>query len=172
MAKLLCNPERLAKAKAELNQALDKDEQFDELKLFMLPYIRVVVKETFLLHPVVPLLVPHKLEDGIELRGFLVSKNVKILVNVWAIWRDSRIWNNLNKFLLERFLDYKIDVKEHDFELILFMLEEGFALVYHWLLGLCTLCWHLFKCNHDWKPANRMKAEVMDMNEKYGAAFA
>lgn len=120
MAELLRNPEKLQKANEELRQVLHKSEQLEESHISKLPFLRAVVKETFRLHPPTPLLVPLKSEDDVELCGFVVPKNAQILVNVWAIGRDSSVWDNANQFMPERFLKSEIDFKGHDFELIPF----------------------------------------------------
>jgi cytochrome P450 len=72
------------------------------------------------MHPPPPFLVAHKAEIDVELCGFIVPKNAQILLNVWAMGRDSSIWPNLNLFLPERFSKKDIEFKGGDFELIPF----------------------------------------------------
>jgi cytochrome P450 len=121
MAELLNNPEKMAKIRDEVEQVLGKDELGQELDISKFPFLQAVVKETFRLHPPAPFLVPHKAETDVELCGFTVPKNAQILVNVWAMGRDSSIWTNPNLFMPERFLEQdNIDFKGQDFELIPF----------------------------------------------------
>ena len=168
MAELLRNPEKLAKVKIEINQDLNKDEQLDEVNISKLPFLRAVVMETFRLHPPAPLLVPHKSEDDIELCGFFVPKNAQILVNIWAMGRDSKIWNNPNQFLPERFLKSEIDFKGNDFKLIPF--GAGRRICAGLPLASRTIHFVLASliCGYDWKLANGRNIEDMDMSEKYG----
>lgn len=120
MAELLKNPEKLAKARAEIRQVLGKNRAMEESDIPKLPYLQAVVKETFRLHPAVPLLLPRKAQQEVEIAGLKIPKNAQILVNVWAIGRDPRIWMNPESFEPERFLGSEIDVRGLSFELIPF----------------------------------------------------
>ncbi|KAL1331436.1 geraniol 8-hydroxylase [Arachis hypogaea] len=170
MSELLCNPEKLEKVRKELQQVIGKDEQqqFEESHITKLPYLRAVVKETFRLHPPIPLLVPHKSEDNVEICGFMVPKDAQILVNVWAMGRDSSIWRNPNEFSPERFLENDVDFKGQDFELIPFgagrRICPGLPLASRTIhIVLASLLY-----NYDWKLANGKKKEDIDMTETYG----
>ncbi|XP_015894363.1 geraniol 8-hydroxylase [Ziziphus jujuba] len=120
MAELLSNPEILSKAKAELDQVIGKGNQVKESDTAKLPYLQAIIKETFRLHPAVPLLLPRRAEADVEISGFTVPKGAQILVNAWAIGRDSSMWENPNSFKPERFLGSDIDVRGQSFELIPF----------------------------------------------------
>ncbi|KAM3733735.1 hypothetical protein ACB098_11G159400 [Castanea mollissima] len=109
MAELIHNPEVLSKAKEELNRIIGKGNPVEEFDIARLPYLQAIVKETFRLHPPVPLLLPCKAEADVEIQGFTVPKG-----------RDSSIWENPNSFKPERFMGSEIDVKGRNFELILF----------------------------------------------------
>jgi cytochrome P450 len=63
MAELLHNPEALSKAKLELEQVIDEGHPVEESDISRLPYLQAIVKETFRLHPTVPLLLPGKLKQ-------------------------------------------------------------------------------------------------------------
>ncbi|MED6150364.1 hypothetical protein PIB30_071570 [Stylosanthes scabra] len=171
MAELLRNPEKLQKMKEELEHVLGKDndeEQIEESHISNLPFLRAVVKETFRLHTPLPLLVPHMSQEDVELCGFIVPKNAQVLVNVWAMGRDSSIWTNPNEFMPERFLGNKIDFKGQDFELIPFgagrRICPGLPLAYrtmHIVLGTLV---H----GYDWKLVNGQKAKDLDMASIFG----
>lgn len=111
MAELLNNPEIMSKAQVELDQVIGKGNQVKESDIARLPYLQAVVKETFRLHPPVPLLLPRKAIADVEICGFTVPKGAQVLVNAWAIGRDSSIWDNSDKFMPERFLGSDIDVR-------------------------------------------------------------
>lgn len=92
MAELLRNPEKLAKAQNELRGLVGMDgidEIVEDFAMSKFPYLQAVVKETLRLQPPVPFLVPHKAETEVDICGFRVPKNAQILVNVWAMGRDS-----------------------------------------------------------------------------------
>ncbi|KAF3431073.1 hypothetical protein FNV43_RR25803 [Rhamnella rubrinervis] len=119
MAELLNNPEVMSKEQAELDQVIGKGSLVTESDITRLPYLQAVVKETFRLHPAVPLL-PRKAIAEVEICDFTVPKGAQVLVNAWAIGRDSSIWDNPDKFMPERFLESDIDVRGRNFELIPF----------------------------------------------------
>ncbi|KAI9079843.1 hypothetical protein K1719_038089 [Acacia pycnantha] len=177
MAELVRNPEKLKKVKEELKQVIinEGDEQFEESHISKLPYLRAVVKETMRLHPSLPLLVPHKSEAGAELCGgcFVVPKNAQVLINAWAIGRDPSVWDDPKQFNPERFLENndKIDFKGHDFELIPFgagrRICPGLPLADRTVhIVLASLL-----CHFDWKLADGLKVEDMDMSEMYGISL-
>ncbi|KAK3012712.1 hypothetical protein RJ639_009694 [Escallonia herrerae] len=168
MTELLCNPEKLAKARTELEEVVGKNELLQESDISKLPYLQAIVKETFRLHPAAAFLVPHKADTDIEIDNFIVPKNAQILVNVWATGRDSNIWLNPGSFMPERFLDSEIDFRGRDFELIPFgagrRICPGLPLAYrvvHLMLGSIL---HSF----NWRLEDGMKPEDMDMSEKFG----
>ncbi|MED6196697.1 hypothetical protein PIB30_049831 [Stylosanthes scabra] len=170
MAELLRNPKNIVKVREELGQVLGKGEQqkLEESHISQLPFLRAIVKETLRLHPPAPFLVPHRSENDVEVCGYLVPKNAQILINVWAMGRDSSVWKNPNEFMPERFLKSEIDFKGQDFELIPFGagrricpgLSLGFRSIHFVLASL------LFE--YDWKLPNEVNPEEMDMSEKYG----
>ena len=62
------------------------------------------------MHPAVPLLLPRKAEVDLEMQGYTVPKGAQVLVNVWAIGRDPKLWDNSpSLFSPERFLGSEID---------------------------------------------------------------
>ncbi|CAJ1949888.1 unnamed protein product [Sphenostylis stenocarpa] len=168
MSELLRNPEKLEKVRKELQQVLVKGEQLEESHISKLPFLQAVVKETFRLHPPVPLLVPHKSEVDIELCDFMVPKSAQILVNLWAMGRDSSIWPNPNEFTPQRFLESDIDFKGHDFELIPFGAGRRICPG----LPLASRTTHIVLAsllyNYDWNLEDGKKAQDMDISEKYG----
>ncbi|KAL0739770.1 hypothetical protein Bca4012_081283 [Brassica carinata] len=120
MTELLANPKTMAKAQAEIERMIGQDGLVQEPDISEFPYLQAVLKETYRLHPAVPLLLPRKAEADVEIFGYLVPKDAQVLVNVWAIGRDPKVWENPTRFEPERFLGGKIDVKGKDYELIPF----------------------------------------------------
>ncbi|KAF3431074.1 hypothetical protein FNV43_RR25804 [Rhamnella rubrinervis] len=90
-----------AKAQAELDQVIGKRNQVKESDIARLPYLQALVKETFRLHPAVPLLLPRKVDAEVEIWRFTIPKGAQVLVNTWAIGRDSSLLDNPNKFIPE-----------------------------------------------------------------------
>ncbi|XP_059432212.1 cytochrome P450 76T24-like [Corylus avellana] len=168
MTELLHSPEKMVKARKELEEVLGKDRLVQESDILKLPYLQAIVKETFRLHPPAPFLVPHKAEADVEMCGFTVPINAQILVNVWAMGRDSSVWKNPNLFLPERFLDKEIDFKGRDFELIPFgagrRICPGLPMANRMVHLMLASLVHGF----NWKLADGMKPKDIDMKEMFG----
>lgn len=165
MAELLRNPKSLSKVRAELDDIIGKGNPVEESDVSRLPYLQAVLKETFRLHPAVPLLLPRKAEADVEINGFTIPKGAQILVNAWAIGRDKDIWEDPDLFKPERFMGSEVDVKGRNFELIPFgagrRICPGLPLALRMMpLMLGTLI-HSF----EWKLEN---GDDVDMEDKFG----
>ncbi|KAL0379622.1 UNVERIFIED_CONTAM: cytochrome, partial [Sesamum angustifolium] len=168
MTELLRNPEKMSKARNELRNVAGQKEEIQESDISRLPYLRAVVKETFRLHPAAPLLVPHKAEEDVEINSYIVPKNAQVLVNVWAMGRDSSVWAMPDVFMPERFLETETDVHGQHFELLPFgggrRICVGLPLAYRMVhLMLATLI-----SSFDWKLEEGLKPEEVDMDERFG----
>lgn len=117
MAELVQNEKAMSKAKQELEEIIGKGKPVEESDIAKLPYLQAVIKETFRLHPSVPFLLPRKANTNVEIGGYTIPKGAHVLVNVWAIGRNSSVWENAKVFSPERFLNTNIDVKGGNYEL-------------------------------------------------------
>nr|AKI33916.1 cytochrome P450 76AD1-like protein [Ercilla volubilis] len=175
MAELVKNPEIMLKAETEIKQALGNDPSLiiQESDIAKLPYLQAIVKETLRLHPPTVFLLPRKAEVDVELYGYVVPKNAQVLVNLWAIGRDPKVWNDPEMFSPERFLDdgsgcKNIDVKGRDFQLLPFgsgkRICPGLTLAYRMLNLMLAALLHSF----NWKLQDGMSSKDLDMDEKFG----
>ncbi|KAL4628912.1 hypothetical protein ACB092_05G271400, partial [Castanea dentata] len=150
MTVLLHNPEKMAIARDELKEVLGKDGHVQESDISKFHYLQAIA------------------ETNVEMCGFIVPKNAQILINVWAMGRDSSVWQNPNVFMPERFLAQDIDFKGRDFELIPFgagrricpRLPLANRMVH---LMLASLLHHFA-----WKLPDEMRPEDMDIGETFG----
>ncbi|KAJ7952414.1 putative Cytochrome P450 [Quillaja saponaria] len=168
MAELLKTPKTMSKAKAELEKVIGKKDPVVESDITSLPYLQAIIKETFRLHSVVPLLLPRKAKVDVEIGGYCVPKGAQVLVNVWAIGRDPSIWENPNEFIPERFMGSEIDVKGRNFELTPFgsgrRICPGLPLamrMLHLMLGSLLN-------SFDWRLEDGVKPEDINMEDKFG----
>lgn len=168
MAELMHNPEIMSKVQKELEQVVGKGIPIQETDIAKLPYMQAVIKETFRLHPPVPLLLPRKAEIDVEIGEYIIPKDAQVLVNAWVIGRDPNKWDNANVFVPERFLDSEIDVKGHHFELIPFgsgrRICPGLPLAIRMLpmmLGSLINCF-------DWKLEDGLNIDDLNKEDEYG----
>ncbi|KAL1824354.1 hypothetical protein ACET3Z_011132 [Daucus carota] len=120
---LLNNRCMLERAQAELDTFVGKDRHVDESDIKNLVYLQAIVKETLRLYspsPIIPLRAA--IEDCTISPGYNIPAGTRLMVNVWKIHRDERVWSEPNKFKPERFLTAHkdIDLKGHNFEFIPF----------------------------------------------------
>ncbi|THU51471.1 hypothetical protein C4D60_Mb06t31390 [Musa balbisiana] len=85
-------------------------------------YLRLVIKETLRLHPPVPLLLPRECRETCEVLGYQIPEKTRVFVNVWALGRDPRYWDNPTEFEPERFekRNSMVDFKGTNFEFLPF----------------------------------------------------
>ena len=168
VTELLNNSEALSKARLELEQKVGKGNLIEESDITQLPYLQTIVKETLRLHPPVPLLLPRKASADVEITGFIIPKGAQVLVNAWAIGRDTSTWDDPYSFKPERFLGSDVDVKGRNFELIPFgagrRICPGLPLA---IRMLYLMLGSLIK-SFDWKLDNKVTSGNIDMEEKFG----
>lgn len=168
MSQLLSQPRVMQKVQRELEQVIGLNRIVEESDLENLVYLNMVVKESMRLNPVAPLLIPHEAMEDCIVDGFHIPKKSRVIINAWAIGRDSEAWSDPDKFLPERFEGSKIDVRGRDFQLIPFGsgrrgcpgMQLGLIVVY---LVVAQLV-HCF----EWELPNGMLPTELDMSEAFG----
>ncbi|KAJ3674322.1 hypothetical protein LUZ60_004938 [Juncus effusus] len=102
---LLNHPDKLIKSRHEINTVIGKNRLMQESDFPNLPYLRAIINETFRLHPVVPLNVPHESSEECFVGGYRIPKGTMLLINIHAIHRDHSSWDEPTEFRPERFLE-------------------------------------------------------------------
>ncbi|GLU04175.1 hypothetical protein SLE2022_213360 [Rubroshorea leprosula] len=100
---LLNNSEVLKKAQAEIDDVVGKNRLVEESDLSRLPHLHCVINETLRMYPASPLLFPHESSKDCVVGGFRIPCGTTLLVNLWAIHYDPKIWKEPKKFKPERF---------------------------------------------------------------------
>ncbi|KAG5222240.1 cytochrome P450 family protein [Salix suchowensis] len=121
LAELINNPKVLAKAQQEIDTVVGNKRLVEESDSPNLPYIQAIIKETFRLHPPVPMISRKSIQES-KIKGYTIPQDTLLFVNVWSIGRDSRYWKNPLEFEPERFLkpDGDMDIKGQHYELLPF----------------------------------------------------
>lgn len=168
ISELLKRPEIFKKATEELDRVIGRERWVSEKDIANLPYIDAIAKETMRLHPVAPMLVPRMAREDCNINGYDIPKGTRILVLVWTIGRDPKIWDAPEEFRPERFLEHDFDVKGQSFELLPF--GSGRRMCPGYSLGLKVIQASLANLLHgfNWKLPEGMSNEDLDMEEIFG----
>ncbi|KAF6152598.1 hypothetical protein GIB67_013045 [Kingdonia uniflora] len=151
MAEMMKHPDIMNKVQEELEKVVGRNNQVEEYHILKLHYLNAVVKETLRLHPVGPLLIPHRSSESCVVAGYTVPKDTQVFVNAWAIQRGPEIWENPLEFQPERFLRgaSKWDYSGNDFSYIPFgsgrRICPGISLVERMLPYVLASLVHLFE---------------------------
>nr|GLL42043.1 geraniol 8-hydroxylase-like [Ipomoea trifida] len=167
IAELLKNPNIMAKAQAELADVIGKGKQLREADVTHLPYLQCVIKETLRIHTPTPFIM-RKVEQDVTLCGYTIPKDSQVLVNVWAIGRDSSIWENPLTFNPERFWNLQVDVKGQDFELIPFGTGRRICPALPMAMRMVTIMVGSLLNSFQWKLDGDIAPMDLDMEEKSG----
>ncbi|GMH02478.1 hypothetical protein Nepgr_004317 [Nepenthes gracilis] len=119
---LLNNRHAMMRAREELDNEVGTSRWVEESDLANLPYLQSVVKETLRLYPPGPMEVPREAMEDCRVCGYDVPKGTRLLVNIWKLHRDPRVWTRPNEFIPERFLTTQanVNVSGQHFEFIPF----------------------------------------------------
>ncbi|KAK8527110.1 hypothetical protein V6N12_054335 [Hibiscus sabdariffa] len=172
MSEMIKSPRILEKAQAEVRQVYRITGDVNESKLHELKYLKLVIKETLRLHPPAPLLLPRENSERCEINGYEIPAKTKVIVNAWAIGRDSNHWNEAERFNPERFTDSTVDYKGANFELIPFGAGRRMCPGMSYALSVVELPLAQLLYHFDWKVPNGMKNEDLDMSEAVGVTVA
>ena len=178
MAELVRNPKVMRRATAEVRQAFKANGTVVEQELATaVPYLHLVIRETFRLHTPLPLLLPRQCQEAPagKVLGYDVPLGTQVLVNVWALGRDERYWpGDPEEFRPERFEagtegESRVDFRGVDFELLPFGAGRrmcpgiGFGLA-NVELALASMLLHF-----DWEAPGLADPAQLDMSEAFGA---
>ncbi|CAN4092498.1 unnamed protein product [Withania somnifera] len=157
MVEMIHNSSVLSKAQAEN----DVEE---------LIYLKLVIKETLRLHPPLPLMLPRECREEVDVSGYTIPLKTKVIVNVWAMGRDPKYWEDAESFKPERFEQSSVDFAGNNFEFLPFGsgrricpgISFGLANIY---LPLAKMLYHF-----DWKLPVGTNPNDLDMTESDGAS--
>nr|XP_016509692.1 PREDICTED: premnaspirodiene oxygenase-like [Nicotiana tabacum] len=172
MVEMMKNPSVFSKAQAEVRKILRGKETFDEIDVEEFKYLKMVIKETFRLHPPLPLLLPRECREETDLNGYTIPLKTKVVINAWAMGRDPKYWDDVESFKPERFEHNSMDYIGNNYEYLPFGsgrricpgMSFGLANVY---FPLAQLLYHF-----DWKLPTGIKPRDLDLTELSGITIA
>ncbi|KAI3743034.1 hypothetical protein L1987_60736 [Smallanthus sonchifolius] len=170
MSELVRHQQVMSKIEQEMKKEINSHE-ITNFQLSKLNYLQACIKEAFRLQPPVPLLLPHMAVETCEVMNYKIPKNSKVFVNVWAMGRDSKIWDEPLSFKPERFMDSRLDFKGQNFELIPF--GSGRRMCPGLPSGVVSLEFILASLirEFDWALPDSDDPLKLDMNGKFGMAL-
>jgi flavonoid 3'-monooxygenase len=181
MAELIRNPMIMKRAQTELETVVGMNRTVEESDFHKLTYLQAVIKETFRLHPLAPLLVPHSSINkvcGIA-ECYDIPPHTTVIVNVWAIGQNPSTWEKPFEFYPERFLQQQdpiiaeiIDMNDNNFKLLPF--GSGRRACPGRALGILVVQIVLARLLHSfhWVLPNQQEPNTLDMSEEFGLALS
>jgi cytochrome P450 len=97
------NPDVYRKAQAEIDLVVGRDRLPELSDRDSLPYIEAITVEIFRWHPPVPIVSHSNMEDDVY-RGYHIPKGSTVMVNIWAMSQDPRVYPDPHLFMPERFI--------------------------------------------------------------------
>ncbi|CAI0437474.1 unnamed protein product [Linum tenue] len=167
---MIKNPRILQQAQIEVRRVFKLKGDVDVTQLHELYYLQSVIKETLRLHPPGPLLIPRECGEDCEINGFQVKAKEKVIVNIWAISRDPKYWNDPEEFRPEKFINNPIDFKGSNFEFLTFGSGRRICPGVAFSMANIELSLAKFLYHFDWELPSDVKIENLDMTELYGFA--
>jgi coumaroylquinate(coumaroylshikimate) 3'-monooxygenase len=169
LSELIRHPKIMKRAQEELDIVVGRTRPVLMSDLPSLLYLQAIIKETFRLYPAFPLGVPHFNSKDVQILNYKIPANTNVLINIWAIGRDPKIWKNPLEFDPDRFSNSNINVGGSNYNLLPFGsgrrqcpgLDLAQLMVQH---SLATIL-HVF----DWFPQPSIKLEDINMMETSGA---
>ncbi|XP_009774547.1 cytochrome P450 71A4-like [Nicotiana sylvestris] len=111
MAKLLRHPRAIETFQNKVRGLAQGKSEITEDDLGNMQYLQAVIKESLRLHLPFPLLLPREYPKDVKLLGCHIPAKTQVIINTWAIGRDSLSWDDPEEYRPERFFNSNIDVK-------------------------------------------------------------
>lgn len=88
----------------ELNELLEREEKFDYNTVTQLQYMEAVMFETMRVYPPITMFVTRLADKDYKYKDFTIPANTGIIVPVYELHHDPRLWEEPEKFDPERFI--------------------------------------------------------------------
>ncbi|XP_021720181.1 (+)-menthofuran synthase-like [Chenopodium quinoa] len=168
MSELLRNPTIMESLQKEVREITRDKANITENDLEKMEYLKAVIKETFRLHPPVPLLLPRISSQETQLHGYDIPAKTQVIINAWTIHRDPSFWKEPERFNPERFLNSSIDFKGQHFNLIPFGSGRRGCPGIHFGTANLELVLANFMQKFDWALPEGAQGMNLDMEEHPG----
>ncbi|PIK61725.1 putative steroid 17-alpha-hydroxylase/17,20 lyase [Apostichopus japonicus] len=106
-------PEVQAKVAEEVDRVVGRDRLPSLNDREELVYTTATLYEVMRYSTIAPLAVPHSTSTDVEFGGYTIPKDTWILVNIYSMHFDEKLWDEPKKFTPEHFLDESGKVRLH-----------------------------------------------------------
>jgi cytochrome P450 len=177
MTELLRHQRILKKAQDEVRRVVGRGKAaVEEADLAELHYMRAIIKETFRLHPTVPLLVPRESVAACTLGGYDIPAKTRVYINTYAMGRDPEVWDDPLEYSPERFENAgtgaggEIDLKDPDYKLLPFGGGRRGCPGYTFALATVQVSLASLLYHFEWALPAGVRAEDVNLDESFGLA--
>ncbi|GAV93033.1 p450 domain-containing protein [Cephalotus follicularis] len=164
MSELIRNPLVMRRLQVEVREVTKGKLKVEESDLPRLVYMKVVIKETWRLHPPVPLLVPRETLEECTVGGYRIPCKTRVFVDARLIGKDPKYWENSHEFQHERFLESSIDFRGKHFEFISFGVGRRGCPGINFALPIIEFAFANVLFRFDWKLT---PIEIFDMDAEF-----
>ncbi|ESQ35511.1 hypothetical protein EUTSA_v10009445mg, partial [Eutrema salsugineum] len=127
-------------------------------------YLQLILKETFRLHPPIPL-VTRQTMSHVKIQGYDIPPKTPIQNNAWTIGRDPKCWTDPEDFIPERFANSSIDFRGQNFNLLPFGSGRRICPAIPMSIAGIELALLNLLYFFDWRLPDGMKIGDIDMEE-------
>ncbi len=99
---------------------MGRNRQVHESNLPNFLYLHVIVQETFHLHLPGPMTLGHINVKNAQILHYKIPTNTNVVVNIWAIGCDPKVWNKPLEFIPNQFLNTNICLAGSNYNLLSF----------------------------------------------------
>ncbi|CAH2038006.1 unnamed protein product [Thlaspi arvense] len=165
MTELFRSPRVMKKVQEEIRTTLGTGKKrITEEDLNKVDYLQHIIKETFRLHPPIPL-VTRQTSAHIKIQGYDIPASTALQINLWTIGRDPKRWTDPEDFIPERFIDSSIDFRGQNFNLLPFGSGRRICPALPMAVAAMELALLNLLYFFDWRLPDGMKTEDFDMEE-------
>ncbi|CAH8389013.1 unnamed protein product [Eruca vesicaria subsp. sativa] len=165
MTELARNPRVMKKVQEEIRTTLGTEKKIiTEEDLNKVDYLQLIIKETFRLHPPVPLIVRQTISH-VKIQGYDIPPKTTVQINVFTIGRDPKRWTDPEDFIPERFANSSVDFRGQNYNLLPFGSGRRICPAIPMSIAGIELALLNFLYFFDWRLPDGMKIGDLDMEE-------
>jgi cytochrome P450 len=109
---MIAYPDIQAQVQQELDRVIGKDQALGYDQRAKLPFTQACIYEILRYAPCFPTALPHSPTRDTSINGYSIAKGTPVYVNLYGLTRDTRYWEEPEKFNPHRFLSKTGEIRE------------------------------------------------------------